>query len=56
MIAKDCTERLTAVALSIVVITAARLMRFRSRGPSEVFSQIRHRNALAETAWEDTEQ
>ena len=27
-------------------------MRFGSRGPSEFFSQIRHRNALTETAWE----
>ena len=35
---------------------SARLMRFRSRGPSEFFSQIRHRNALTETAWEDAEQ
>ena len=31
-------------------------MRFRSRGPSEIFSQIRHRNAFKEIAWEDTEQ
>ena len=30
-------------------------MRFRSRGPSEFFSQIHHRNALTETAWEDAE-
>ena len=28
-------------------------MRFASRGPSEFFSQIRHRNALTEIAWED---
>ena len=28
-------------------------MRFGSRGPSEFFSQIRHRNALTEIAWED---
>ena len=27
---------------------------FRSRGPSEFFSQIRHRKALNEIAWEDT--
>ena len=32
---------------------SARLMRFGSRGPSEFFSQIRHRNALTEIAWED---
>ena len=31
-------------------------MRFGSRGPSEFFSQIRHRNALTEIAWEDAEQ
>ena len=29
------------------------LMRFGSRGPSEFFSHIRHRNALTEIAWED---
>ena len=45
MIAKDCTERLPHYS--------ARLMRFGSRGPSEFFSQIRHRNALTEIAWED---
>ena len=28
-------------------------MRFGSRGPSVFFSQIRHRNALTEIAWED---
>ena len=28
-------------------------MRFGSRGPSEFFSQIRHRNAWTEIAWED---
>ena len=32
---------------------SARLMRFGSRGPSEFFSQIPHRNALTEKAWED---
>ena len=32
------------------------LMRFGSRGPSEFFSQIRHRNALTEIAWEDAVQ
>ena len=31
-------------------------MRFESRGRSEFFSQIRHRNALSEIAWEDAEQ
>ena len=35
---------------------SARLMRFGSRGPSEFFSQIRHRNALTEIAWEDAVQ
>ena len=32
---------------------SARLMRFRSRGTNEFFSQIRHRNALNEIARED---
>ena len=32
---------------------SVRLMRFGSRGPSEFFSQIRHRNALREIAWEE---
>ena len=32
---------------------SARLICFGSRGPSEFFSQIRHRNALTEIAWED---
>ena len=31
-------------------------MRFGSRGPSESFSEIRHRNAFTEIAWEDVEQ
>ena len=31
-------------------------MRFGSRGPREIFSQIRHRNALTEIAWEDSVQ
>ena len=31
-------------------------MRVGSRGPSEFFSQIRHRNALTEIAWEDAVQ
>ena len=35
---------------------SARLMRFGSRGPNEFFSQIRHRNAFTEIAWEDAGQ
>ena len=35
---------------------SARLMRYGSRGPSEFFSQIRHRNAFTKIAWEDAEQ
>ena len=31
-------------------------MRFGSRGPSEFFSEIRHRNAFTVIAWEDVEQ
>ena len=34
----------------------ARLIRFGSRGPSEFFSQISHRNSLTEIAWEDAVQ
>ena len=57
MIAKDWTERLSAFALSMHrPHYSARLMRFGSRGPSEFFSQIHHRNAFTETAWEDAEQ
>ena len=35
---------------------SARLMRFGSLCPSDFFSQIRHRNAFTEIAWEDAEQ
>ena len=35
---------------------SARLMHFGSRGPSEFFSQIRHRNALTEIACKDAVQ
>ena len=56
MIAKDCTERLSVVALSIGLHYSARLMSFGSRGPSEFFAHIRHRNAFTEIAWEDAEQ
>ena len=34
---------------------SARLMRFGSRNPSELFSQTHHWNALTEIAWEDAE-
>ena len=54
MIAKDSTERLSTVGHRPHY--SARLMRFGSRGPSELFSQIRHRNALTEIAWEDAVQ
>ena len=55
MIAKDCTERLSAVALSIGLIippgycASGHVVR-------ATFSQIRQRNALTEIAWEDAEQ
>ena len=52
MIAKDCKERLSRCLVRRLHYSA-RLMRFGSRGPSEFFSQIRHRNALTEIAWED---
>ena len=35
---------------------SARLTRFGSRGLTECFSKIRHRNALTEIAWEDAVQ
>ena len=35
---------------------SSRLMRFGSRGPSEFFSQIRHRSAFIEITWEDAVQ
>ena len=57
MIAKDCTELcLPLPCPSHRPHYSARLMRFGSRGPSEFFPQIRHRNAFTEIAWEDAEQ
>ena len=56
MIAKDRTERTVCRCLVHRPHYSARLIRFGSRGPSEFFSQIRHRNALTEIAWEDVEQ
>ena len=56
MIANDCTERLSAVALSIGLIiprgscVSGHVVRAR------FFCQIRQRNALTEIAWEDAEQ
>ena len=56
MISKDCTERLSAVALSIGLIiprgscVSGHVVRASS------FSQIRHRNAFTEIAWEHAEQ
>ena len=44
---KDCTERVSAVALSIGLIISRELMRFGSSGPSEFG------NALIGMAWED---
>ena len=56
MMAKECTERLPAVAVLVHrPHYSARLMRFRSRGPSEFCSQIRYRNTLTEIAWKDAE-
>ena len=42
------------VALSVGLIVPRGSLSFWSRGPSELFSQIRHRKALNEIAWEDT--
>ena len=49
MIAKDCTERMSAVALSVGLIL------FRAANASRVTwsERVRHWNALTETAWED---
>ena len=35
---------------------SARLVSFEARGPSEFFSQIRHRNVFTEIAWADAEE
>ena len=51
MIAKDCTERLSAVALSVgLIIRAANAFRVTWS------ERVRHRNALTEIAWEDAVQ
>ena len=49
MIAKDCTERMSAVALSVGLIL------FRAANASRVtwYERVRHWNALTEFAWED---
>ena len=49
MIAKDCTERMSAVALSVGLIL------FRAANASRVTwsERVRHWNAFTETAWED---
>ena len=49
MIAKDCTEPLSAVALSVGLIISHA---FRVSWSE----QVRHRNALTEIAWEDAVQ
>ena len=51
MIAKDCTERLSALSVSLIIPRGKCV----SGHVSEpvFFSQIRHRNALTETAGED---
>ena len=48
MIVKDCTERLSAVTLSVGRIILAFRVTWSER--------VRHRNALTETAWEDAVQ
>ena len=50
MIAKDCTERLFAVALSVDLISAANAFRVTWS------ERVRHRNVLTENAWEDAVQ
>ena len=50
MIAKDFTESLSAVALSVGLFRAANAFRVTWS------EQVRHRNALTEIAWEDAVQ
>ena len=50
MIAKDCTEPLSAVALSVGLFRAANAFRVTWS------ERVRHRNALTEIAWEDAVQ
>ena len=51
MIAKDCTERLPAFALSVGLVIPCGLA-FRVTWSE----RVRHRNALTEIAWEDAVQ
>ena len=51
MIAKDCTERLSAVALSVGRIN------LRANASRVTWSErVRHQNALTQIAWEDAVQ
>ena len=53
MITKDCTERLFAVGLSIGLIIPRSQCVLGHVVRASFFSQIRHRNAFTEIAWED---
>ena len=55
LIAKDCTERLSALPCPRASLFRA-ANTFRVTWSERVFSQIRQRNALTEIAWEDAEQ
>ena len=49
MIAKNCTERLSAVALSVGLIISRGVNAFRVTWSE----RVRHRNDLTEISWED---
>ena len=53
MIAKDCTERLSAVALSVGLIIPRGKCVSGHVSEEFFFSQILHRNTLTEIVWED---
>ena len=56
MIATDCTERLSTVGLFIGLIIPRGYCVLGHVLRASFFSQIRHRNAFTETAWEDAVQ
>ena len=53
MTAKDCTERLSAVALSVGLIIPRGKCVSGDVSERAFFPQIRHCDTLTETAWED---
>ena len=56
MIAKDCIERLSVVALSVgLIIPRSQCVSGHVSERVFFFSQIRHRNTLTDIAWKDDE-